>query len=203
MVEAWAYYSLLGLVGLLTVYLIRIMALLSSSERRRQVAPKKSIATLVVLGSGGHTAEMMQLTRKLSLGRYKITYVLARSDKTSIGKVEAVLGRALSSHEVVQIPRSREVGQSWATSILTTAYAGVSAFLLVVQTQPSLVLANGPGTCLPICIAAFALRAAGILDSRIVFCESFCRVQSLSLTGRLLYPMVDRFVVQWPQLVHR
>jgi len=156
-----------------------------------------------VLGSGGHTAEMMQLTYKLSPERYKITYVLATSDKTSIGKVEAVLGRALLSHEVAKIPRSREVGQSWVTSIFTTAYAGVASFFLVITTQPSLVLANGPGTCLPICTATFALRAAGILDSRIIFCESFCRIQSLSLTGRLLYFIADRFVVQWPQLVRR
>jgi hypothetical protein len=36
-----------------------------------------------------------------------------------------------------------------------------------------------------------------------VFIESFCRVQSLSLSGLLLYPLVDEFVVQWPQLVAR
>ena len=40
----------------------------------------------------------------------------------------------------------------------------------------------------------------GLADTRIVFCESFCRVKHLSLTGKLLYPIADRFVVQWPEL---
>ena len=35
--------------------------------------------------------------------------------------------------------------------------------------------------------------------------QSFCRVKSLSLTGRLLYHsrMADRFVVHWPELCGR
>jgi beta-1,4-N-acetylglucosaminyltransferase len=203
MPEPSAYYPLLGSAGLITAFAIRIATLLLSTNRRRQVPPKGEVVVLVVLGSGGHTAEMMQLTKGLLAERYRITYVLAASDKTSVGKVEALLGRVLHTHEVARIPRSREVGQSWLSSVLTTAHAAVWAFLLVARTRPSLVLANGPGTCLPICVAAFALRASGLLDNRVVFCESFCRVQSLSLTGKLLYPIADRFVVQWPQLTKR
>jgi beta-1,4-N-acetylglucosaminyltransferase len=35
-----------------------------------------------------------------------------------------------------------------------------------------------------------------------VFVESFCRVETLSATGMLLYylPLADAFLVQWPQL---
>lgn len=43
----------------------------------------------------------------------------------------------------------------------------------------------------------------GLLPVRVVFVESLCRVQSLSLTGRILYYLADRFVVQWPGLVDR
>lgn len=60
-----------------------------------------------------------------------------------------------------------------------------------------------PGTCLPICLAAYALRFLGVRRVRVVFVESFCRVRSLSLTGRLLYYLADRFLVQWPGLVER
>jgi len=45
------------------------------------------------------------------------------------------------------------------------------------------------------------MRFLGINTScKIVFVESFCRSQSLSLSGRLLYPFVDRFVVHWDEL---
>jgi hypothetical protein len=33
--------------------------------------------------------------------------------------------------------------------------------------------------------------------------ESFCRVKTLSLTGKLLYVFVDVFIVQWMQLVSK
>jgi beta-1,4-N-acetylglucosaminyltransferase len=33
-----------------------------------------------------------------------------------------------------------------------------------------------------------------------VYVESFARVKTLSLSGKLLYPFVDRFIVQWPGL---
>lgn len=38
---------------------------------------------------------------------------------------------------------------------------------------------------------------------RLVFVESFARVTRLSLTGRILYPLADEFIVQWPQLHQR
>lgn len=59
------------------------------------------------------------------------------------------------------------------------------------------------GTCLPLCLAGYALRFLGVKRVKVIFVESFCRVQSLSLTGRLLYYLADRFVVQWPGLVER
>ncbi|CAG2120366.1 unnamed protein product, partial [Medioppia subpectinata] len=67
--------------------------------------------------------------------------------------------------------------------------------------RPKLVVCNGPGVCIPICLSAKLL----LRDVRIVFVESFCRTQSLSLSGRILYfcRICDHFLVQWPQLTHR
>ena len=35
---------------------------------------------------------------------------------------------------------------------------------------------------------------------RSIYIESWARVRTLSLSGRILKPLVDRFLVQWPQL---
>mmetsp|Transcript_57936 Transcript_57936/g.131282 ORF Transcript_57936/g.131282 Transcript_57936/m.131282 type:complete len:191 (-) Transcript_57936:517-1089(-) len=181
---------LFGTTAAFTIALV-FLSLRSSTHAR---PPFKAI---VVLGSGGHTAEMMTLTEKLCAKRYDFYYVIAATDRSSIGKVEALRGCAPSPSRVFRIPRSREVGQSFFTSVFSTAHASLWSFFVVYRIQPHLVLANGPGTCLPICIAAFLFR------TRIIFCESFCRVKSLSLTGRLVYPFVDRFIVQWPELVQK
>jgi beta-1,4-N-acetylglucosaminyltransferase len=72
--------------------------------------------------------------------------------------------------------------------------------------RPSLVLCNGPGTCIPIVMASWALRLSGLQHAEICFVESFCRVNSLSLSGKLLIKaasvgLCEHFLVQWPQLV--
>jgi len=103
---------------------------------------------------------------------------------------------------VYSIPRSREVGQSYFSSVFTTFYAQIHAMILLLfWIRPHLILTNGPGTCLPICLAGLLLRILGICPTQIVFCESYCRVETLSLTGILLYPIVDVFIVHWKELL--
>ena len=87
--------------------------------------------------------------------------------------------------------------------MLTTLVSAGQACALVYRLRPDVILCNGPGTCVPICYAAFLLHLLGLHQPQIVFVESFCRVTSLSLTGRLLYPIADRFVVQWPKLCQK
>jgi hypothetical protein len=38
---------------------------------------------------------------------------------------------------------------------------------------------------------------------RTIFIESICRVKTLSLSGKLVYPIVDSFMVHWPNLMER
>lgn len=58
------------------------------------------------------------------------------------------------------------------------------------------------GTCVPLCLVAFVYKLFGVMNTEIIFVESFCRVQKLSLTGRILYHIADKFIVLWPDLVH-
>lgn len=98
------------------------------------------------------------------------------------------------------VPRTREVGQSWLSSACTAAWALVFSVLVVGRHRPSLILINGPGTCVPLCFAALFFRILGLCENRVMFIESLCRVKTLSLSGRMLYRLVDDFFVQWPQL---
>ena len=93
--------------------------------------------------------------------------------------------------------RAREVGQSFGSSVPSTLRALFACVHLIWTASPDLVLVNGPGTCVPVAVLA---RLSG---SRVIFVESWCRVESLSLTGRVLYYVAHRFVVHWPELVDR
>ena len=87
-------------------------------------------------------------------------------------------------------------------------------------------LVNGPGTCIPICLAAAIFRYTSLTScisieisltrwdfpcrlylpwqGRIIYVESIARIKSLSLSGTLLYHLrlADLFFVQWPELQH-
>jgi beta-1,4-N-acetylglucosaminyltransferase len=233
-----------------------------NQQQHQQKSSNYPIKTMIVLGSGGHTTEMLRMTQFLDAQYYHpLVYVKASTDTTSLVRVvqqqqqrqqrhlrqvvqssqsyfyntmsndtnrmstkkttaaAAAAAEALNSIVVIHdIPRSREVGQSYASSILSTLYAAWYAFRLVARERPGLILTNGPGTCVPLVLAALVGRILGFgyynlppwssntttttttTTTRTVFVESYCRVQTLSLTGKVLFYIADVFLVHWPEL---
>mmetsp|Transcript_21711 Transcript_21711/g.59504 ORF Transcript_21711/g.59504 Transcript_21711/m.59504 type:complete len:203 (-) Transcript_21711:81-689(-) len=186
---------------LVTVVLIVVLLLISVWLLRRLTSKLtlqgKSVKTLVVLGSGGHTTEMLSMMSALPDANFSnTTFLIADTDKMSENKLRSMY----PSPSIVRTPRAREVGQSWLTSVLTTSVALLHAVSIVWSLKPDLVLANGPGTCVPIAYIAWVLKLLTVKECRIVFVESIARVHSLSLSGKLLYPIADKFLVQWEGL---
>lgn len=174
----------------------------TTHERR-----KKPARTLIVLGSGGHTAEIMTIVKQLNRKNYSPRfYILADTDQQSKAKVLCLEEPTTSKndYEFVPIKRSRHVGQCYFTSVFTTIRSIWLCIPVVYHLQPDLVLCNGPGTCIPICLITFLLKMCAAINvkCKIVFIESFCRVKTISLSGQILIWIADSFTVQWPQLAN-
>lgn len=73
----------------------------------------------------------------------------------------------------------------------------VWALRLLLRECPQVIFSTGSEIALPF---FFWGRLLGI---KTIFLESWCRVSGLSRTGRLAYPLVDEFWVQWPQLLQK
>jgi len=191
-----------GFIGL--VLLLRLYYVLSSLKEKSYVG-KKSIKVLAIAGSGGHTTELIRLMSSLPSNFTPRAYVMATTDKMSLTKIQSfeeehqLLNGGM--FELHRIPRSREVRQSWLSTVWTTLYAVTHSIPLVWSIKPDLILCNGPGTCIPICFISFLFKVLGLAWTDIVFVESICRVTSMSMTGKLLYPIANKFYVQWPRLV--
>lgn len=160
---------------------------------------------------------MLTLLGKFNLQIYSPRrYIVAATDKMSGQKAQAFETTAegavtrgtssktslLAPFEIVSIPRSREVGQSFCSSTWTTLVAASYAVRAVLSFKPDLVLTNGPGTALPVVVAALLGKIIGISSPSIVYVESIARVKHLSLTGKILYylRLTDEFLVQWEEL---
>ena len=72
-------------------------------------------------------------------------YVYSNNDTLSKVKAEQV-EESLGNKNVKfrAIPRSREVGQSYVTSVFTTLYSFLSSFVIVAQERPDVVSCCGP-----------------------------------------------------------
>lgn len=99
-----------------------------------------TLKIVCVLGSGGHTTEMIHLMRSLHRGNIqRICYVIAMTDTTSEQRTDAFENQICKKqgfstrHVFSRIPRSREVGQSYLSSVYTTLYSFFFAFMLVVN----------------------------------------------------------------------
>ena len=63
--------------------------------------------------------------------------------------------------------------------------------------RPSILISTGAG------VGVSFIYVAWLLKIRTIYLESFTRITNLSLSGRLVYPLVDLFLVQWEHLTRR
>ncbi|CAG8498048.1 1515_t:CDS:2 [Paraglomus occultum] len=185
-----------------------IVANLHKALPTKKFKPKlgKPCKSCIVLGSGGHTMEMLQLLKGLDYAtKYRPRlYIVSSNDTLSVKKVQdletAKGGAEGEDYRIVRIPRARHVGESWLTTPFSVAKALIASTKVVLWETPDLIICNGPGICVPVCVISYIHRILGIKRIYLIYVESFARVKSLSLSGRLLIRFVDTFLVQWPYL---
>lgn len=65
----------------------------------------------------------------------------------------------------------------------------------VLSFRPNIVITTGAGMTLPY------LLFSKFIGAKIVFIESYAKINSPTLTGRLAYKFADYFYVQWPEML--
>lgn len=123
---------------------------------------------------------------------------------------------AQGSYEVIKLPRARRVHQS-LLSTPPTFLLSLGSAVYHISVVPALkherladvLILNGPGTCVSVVIAVWFSRVRrvflitqnganspeqffGFDSPRIIYVESFARVKTLSLSGKILRRLVDQ-----------
>ncbi|XP_044762983.1 UDP-N-acetylglucosamine transferase subunit ALG14 homolog [Coccinella septempunctata] len=198
--------SLLGVLLVITRVLYLVFQITTGNTRCSNIFGRSNCKTMIFIGSGGHTTEMLKLLKGVDFSKFKPRfYVMANTDQRSYDKVvnfEKEKGDS-KDFSIIRVPRSREVHQSYLTSIVTTLYSILYSVPVVLKTRPDIVICNGPGSCVPICFVCFLLKCLFIKNIQIVFVESYCRVKTFSLTGKIMAYMADNFLVHWLELRHK
>ena len=91
------------------------------------------------------------------------------------------------------------LGYSSWIAVLLTAFVNLFQLIRIFWVEkPFLLFSTGAEIAIP----AFYIGKI-FFRTKLIFLESLARVNALSYTGKLLYPIVDLFLVQWPQLLEK
>jgi UDP-N-acetylglucosamine:LPS N-acetylglucosamine transferase len=71
----------------------------------------------------------------------------------------------------------------------------LQVFRILVREKPSVIISTGAAVAVPACFIG------KLLGSRIIFIETLAAVDVPSLSGRLIYPISNLFIVQWKNLL--
>ena len=70
----------------------------------------------------------------------------------------------------------------------------MSAWIVIIE-RPRTIVCTGAGATYPMC------RLGKLSGAKVIYIESFAKVDSPSVTGKMVYPFADHFLVQWPEML--
>ncbi|ABX07724.1 Oligosaccharide biosynthesis protein Alg14 like (plasmid) [Herpetosiphon aurantiacus DSM 785] len=130
----------------------------------------------IICSHGGHWTETRHIFAAFEgYDRFIATYMSARA-----ADVQQV-GRAYFTQDIGRNPYRMARTFVWAATVLR-------------KERPQVLISMGAEIAIPF------FYLGKLFGCKTIFIESWCRVTSVSQTGKLVYPVSDVFFVQWPQL---
>lgn len=138
----------------------------------RKTDASGSIKLCITCSSGGHWLEAERAAGLLDCDQYYVTFDTPRLEQERLAK------------------RIYFVAHNKRSPLLFLVNAWQSLRILL-RERPDVILSTGADVTVPTCVLG------KLLGIRLVYVESGGNVFSPSLTGRLMYPIADLFLVQW------
>lgn len=89
----------------------------------------------------------------------------------------------------------KQVNRREKTMILRMICNIVRSIKIFHKEKPDVVICTGVLAMIPICLLA------KLYGKKLIYIESFAKVTSATMSGKLLYKYADQFYVQWPQML--
>ena len=140
---------------------------------------------LFISSTGGHLSEMMQLKPMFKKYNYHIITEYTDStknlSKTYEGKVDYLV-YGTKDHLF--------------SYIFKFSFNVLKSFYLYFKIRPKYIVSTGTHTAVPICYIG------KLFGSKIIFIETFANSKTKTLSGKLVYPIADLFIVQWESMLN-
>lgn len=140
----------------------------------------KNIKICCVSSSGGHWVEMTSLNRIFK--KYSCFFVTEEGPQVKEAKYDTIFC-------VDKISRKDK------DFIVNFIKLWMDALRIIRQEKPNVIFSTGALVSVPFCYVG------KLLGCKVIYIESFARVENRSLTGRIVNRIADLFIVQWESML--
>lgn len=129
--------------------------------------------------SGGHLEEISMLKELVKEGDFVLTEKSPYENVDWCGEVRHV--RQINRKEITFIPKF--------------VWLLIVSLVILLRESPEIIVSTGALATFPICFWG------KLFGKKVVYIESFARVDNPSMTGKLMYRIADLFIVQWEEMM--
>ena len=139
---------------------------------------------LFISSTGGHLNELMQLKKMFEKYDY---HIITEKDK-STSSLKEKYGEKIdylvfgTKDHILVYP-------------FKFIYNCFKSLILYFKIKPKYIITTGTHTAVPMCYIG------KIFGSKIIFIETFANINTKTLSGRLIYPIANLFIVQWESML--
>jgi len=134
----------------------------------------------LISSAGGHLTQLQQLSELYK--KFDYFFITERTAFTSDMKTR---------EKVFLMPLINRRQWSFVPKLILNFLYSIA---ILVRERPDIVISTGALNTVPFCILAKLLRI------KLIFIESYAKVNTPTVTGRLMYKIADLFIIQWKQL---
>ncbi len=142
---------------------------------------KASKKICFICSSGGHLEQIKQL--KKIKDRYNYFYVTNKNEATKNMK------------EIKYLVKDLYRGKSRIKKLFIIFLMFLQQIYIFIKERPDVIITTGAGIAIPMCLIGHFFK------KKVIYIESFARMNSVNKTGKFLYKYADLFIVQWEELL--
>jgi len=142
----------------------------------------------VAFSGGGHAEQASKLVPLLNVDNVVVVMKklptnngrLSEYKTYCIGNVESFIGKASLRKKI---------------RLFLYALNFIESFVIYLKERPSVIITTGAGPVVPLCLIS------KLFGGKVVWIESFARINSASRSGKFIYRFADLFLVQWEEML--
>ena len=143
---------------------------------------KKNV--MFISSTGGHLNEMLQLKELFEKYDY---YIVTEKTKSNLN-----LKNKYKNKVSFLVYGTKDHMLIYPFKLIYNTFKSLFIYLKV---HPDYIVTTGAHTAGPMCCIG------KLLVSRIIYIETFANITTKTVTGKCLYPIADKFIVQWESML--